>query len=183
MIKRLIAGLLVCSMSFSLFIPSYASASSNDQSESVNNAPVENIETPLEDIQPESRIAFVIPAIIGTAELGGALTAGLTAAVGFGMKALEKDNAGDSVQLSTKKEIEKAANEIPNKLKKEGDPYSVDTSKFNQKVKGSSELKDPKTGWSIEKSNTNHKGDSWKVQNKKGKRVASITEDGRIVGK
>ncbi|GAC43427.1 predicted unsaturated glucuronyl hydrolase [Paenibacillus popilliae ATCC 14706] len=41
--------------------------------------------------------------------------------------------------------------------------------------------KDPRTGWFIEK-NKNDKGDTWKLRNKSGLHIASLTEEGKIVG-
>ncbi|MED1786923.1 hypothetical protein P4V47_05270 [Brevibacillus laterosporus] len=70
------------------------------------------------------------------------------------------------VYLSTKKEIEGAADAIPQKLKKKNDDYSVDLDKFTDKVKGrKGTYKDQKTGWTIEKTRgtggdkNGHKGD------------------------
>ncbi|WMX70898.1 hypothetical protein [Lactococcus cremoris] len=68
---------------------------------------------------------------------------------------------------------------ITNKIMKNG---KIDISKFTQKVRGTDKWRDPKTDWEIDKSNTSHKGDKWKLNNPKGKRIASITADGRIVG-
>ena len=103
------------------------------------------------------------------------------------VKKLEKDNDYD--YISTKKEIEEAADDIPKKLKKENDDYSVDMDKFSQKVKSNEDVifKDPKTGWVRIKNRggVGHKGDKWKLYNRqeKGRRIASLTEDGKIVGK
>lgn len=38
-------------------------------------------------------------------------------------------------------------------------------------------------GWKIEKDNAGHKGSKWKLKNKKGKRIASLVENGKVVGK
>ncbi|TPG71625.1 hypothetical protein EEL32_11520 [Brevibacillus laterosporus] len=76
---------------------------------------------------------------------------------------------------------------MPKKLKKKNDDYSVDVDKFTEKgVKG--RKKDPKTGWTIEKTRgtggdkVGHKGDVLKLRNNKGKRIASLTKEGKIVG-
>ncbi|MCR8980965.1 hypothetical protein [Brevibacillus laterosporus] len=94
------------------------------------------------------------------------------------------------VYLSTKKEIEGAADAIPKKLKKKNDDYSVDLDKFTDKVKGErGTYTDQKTGWTIEKTRgtggdkIGHKGDVWKLNDRKGERIASLTKEGKIVGK
>ncbi|AYB41613.1 hypothetical protein D5F52_20375 [Brevibacillus laterosporus] len=79
---------------------------------------------------------------------------------------------------------------MPKKLKKKDDDYSVDVDKFTEKVRGEKSLtyKDPKTGWTIQKTKgtggnkVGHKGDVWKLRNFKGKRIASLTKEGKIVG-
>ncbi|PPA98130.1 hypothetical protein C4A77_14805 [Brevibacillus laterosporus] len=78
---------------------------------------------------------------------------------------------------------------MPKKLKKKNDDYSVDLDKFTDKVKGGrGTYKDQKTSWTIEKTKgtggnkVGHKGDVWKLRNFKGKRIASLTKEGKIVG-
>ncbi|GAC43693.1 hypothetical protein PPOP_3093 [Paenibacillus popilliae ATCC 14706] len=130
------------------------------------------------------RFVFVIPLAWGAAEIAAAITAGLTAATGIALTVKDYEDAKDSVYYNMKKEIEDAAKKIPQKLKKDGDDYSVDMGKFSQKVKSNDGVvfKDPKTGWSIQKNrNTSHRGDKWKLRNKDGERIASVTEEGKIV--
>ncbi|RFB31407.1 hypothetical protein [Brevibacillus sp. VP] len=119
--------------------------------------------------------------------MGGvaAVTAGLF--VGEELDKQRKKNR--DVYLSTKKEIEGAADAIPQKLKKKNDDYSVDLDKFTDKVKGrKGTYKDQKTGWTIEKTRgtggdkNGHKGDVWKLNDRKGERIASLTKEGKIVG-
>ncbi|WP_197260990.1 hypothetical protein [Brevibacillus laterosporus] len=82
-----------------------------------------------------------------------------------------------------------AADAIQKKLKKKNDDYSVDLDKFTDKVKGrKGTYKDQKTGWTIEKTRgtggdkNGHKGDVWKLNDRKGERIASLTKEGKIVG-
>lgn len=132
MIKKLISGLLVCSMAFSLFIPNYVGASSNEHQE--NSAPIEKNEV-AEDIQPESRIAFVIPLAWGAAEIGAAVSTGLTVAAGVGLKALENDST--SVSKSDASDVENYEKAV-----KDGTPVpgnnSQETEKNSLKTKGDS---------------------------------------------
>lgn len=92
----------------------------------------------------------------------------------------------DWVYNSKKNDAEKASSNIPKSLKKKNG--NVDTGKFTQKVRGKQEWKDPKTGWSIEKDNTNHRGYDgsikvWKINNIKGKRVGSLNSSGKVIDK
>ncbi len=92
----------------------------------------------------------------------------------------------DWVYNSKKNDAEKASSNIPKSLKKKNG--NVDTGKFTQKVRGKQEWKDPKTGWSIEKDNTNHRGYDgsikvWKIKNIKGKRVGSLNSSGKVIDK
>lgn len=77
-------------------------------------------------------------------------------------------------------EKERAANDIPSRLKKNG---KVNKGLFNQKVSGKRVKYKEKKGWYIEKDTAGHKGSVWKVFNQKGERKASIKNDGTIVGK
>ena len=51
-----------------------------------------------------------------------------------------------------------------------------------KKLKGSNSYQE-KDGWYVEKDYTGHKGSKWKLKNKSGKRVASLDENGKVVGK
>ncbi|MBG9772357.1 glucuronyl hydrolase [Brevibacillus laterosporus] len=139
----------------------------------------------------QKRAVFLIPLAWGAAEIA-AYVAGGVAAVTAGLyvgEELDKQRKKDrDFYLSTKKEIEDAADDIPKKLKKKNDHYSVDLDKFTEKgAKG--KKKDPKTGWTIEKTRgtggdkIGHKGDVWKLNDRKGERIASLTKEGKIVGK
>ena len=69
---------------------------------------------------------------------------------------------------------------IPNRLidKRTG---NVDLGKFNQKVKGKTAYKE-RGGWVIDKDETGHKG-KWKLKDKKGERVGTLDENGKVLGK
>ncbi|AYK06195.1 glucuronyl hydrolase [Brevibacillus laterosporus] len=141
----------------------------------------------------QKRAVFLIPLAWGAAEIA-AYIAGGVAAVTAGLyvgEELDKQRKKDrNFYLSTKKEIEDAVDDIPKKLKKKNDDYSVDVDKFTDKVKGRpGTYKDPKTGWTIEKTKgtggdkVGHKGDVWKLNDRTGERIASLTKEGKIVGK
>ena len=72
--------------------------------------------------------------------------------------------------------------DIPGRLMKDG--KTVDLGAFDQKVSGKSvQYKNAKTGWAIEKDDTNHKGD-WKLKDKvNGNRKATLDKNGKILGK
>lgn len=72
--------------------------------------------------------------------------------------------------------------DIPGRLMKDG--KTVDVGAFDQKVSGqqSVQYKNAKTGWTIEKDDTKHKGD-WKLKDKQGKRKATLDKNGKILGK
>ena len=86
--------------------------------------------------------------------------------------------------LANRKEIDKVKSKIPKKLKKTDD--KVDLSKFNKNGP-----KTPKGGrsklgplkWYISKDKDQHKGSAWKLFNRAGKRIASLSSDGTVVGK
>ena len=59
---------------------------------------------------------------------------------------------------------------------------NVDLGKFDQNVKGKSAKKE-KDGLEIEKDTSGHGGSKWKLKNKKGQRVASLDENGKILRK
>ncbi|MGG0812970.1 glucuronyl hydrolase [Paenibacillus alvei] len=231
MIKKMISGLLACSMAFSLFGPVYAHASPIEKVQPVNHehkfriikedfvtfmtfheisqtldievidkytgekvfqengASIETVQSWLEKPSQgnrQKRFAFVIPLAWGAAEIAAAITAGLTVVTGIALKVKDYEDSKNKAYYSTKKEIEDAANAIPKKLKKSGDDYAVDTGKFTENVKGSTAKREPKTGWTIEKTKgTPHKGGSGelKLHDKSGKRIASLTKEGKIVGK
>lgn len=69
---------------------------------------------------------------------------------------------------------------IPSRLK-DGNG-NVKVGNFNQKVSGRTAYKE-KGGWTIEKDTAGHGGRKWKLKNKSGKRVASLDENGRVLGK
>lgn len=124
---------------------------------------------------------YLIPGIgeVVITATGVILLAGATVAVGswLGKKI--------SVYLSNKEnqEIANARAKIPSRLlDKNG---KVKMGNFNKKVKKTNNYKE-KGGWEIRKNNnTSHKGDKWKLYDngKKAKRIASLKEDGTIVGK
>ena len=78
------------------------------------------------------------------------------------------------------KEAEDTKKEIPERLK--DSDGNVDLGKFDQNVKGKNAKKE-KDGWEIEKDTAGHGGSKWKLKNKKGKRVASLDENGKILRK
>ena len=77
-------------------------------------------------------------------------------------------------------EIKAVKQKIPERLKnKKGE---VDLGKFKQKVKGKTAYKE-KGGWTIEKDTAQHGGRKWKLKDNSGRRVASLDENGKVLGK
>ena len=77
-------------------------------------------------------------------------------------------------------EIKEAKANIPSRLK-DGDG-NVKVGDFNQPVSGKTAYKE-KGGWTIEKDTAGHGGRKWKLKNKKGDRIASLDENGKVLGK
>lgn len=77
-------------------------------------------------------------------------------------------------------EIDAVKDKIPSRLKDEDG--EVDLENFNQKVNGKTAYKE-KGGWTIEKDTAGHGGSKWKLKDKSGKRVASLDESGKVLGK
>ena len=128
--------------------------------------------------------AILIPGtylIPGVGEI--VITAGLAillgkAAVELGTEVYKKVEEGLTIHFA--KEAEKAKKEVPDRLKDSNG--NVDLGKFDQNVKGKSAKKE-KDGWEIEKDTAGHGGSKWKLKNKKGKRIASLDENGKILRK
>ena len=128
--------------------------------------------------------AILIPGtylIPGVGEI--VITAGLAillgkAAVELGTEVYKKVEEGLTIHFA--KEAEEAKNQVPDRLKDSNG--NVDLGKFDQNVKGKSAKKE-KDGWEIEKDTAEHGGSKWKLKNKKGERVASLDENGKILRK
>ena len=86
----------------------------------------------------------------------------------------------EGLQVHFAKEAEEAKKDIPERLK-DGDG-NVDLGKFDQNVKGKNAKKE-EGGWEIEKDTSGHGGSKWKLKDKKGKRVASLDENGKVLRK
>lgn len=82
--------------------------------------------------------------------------------------------------INQKIEISAAKANIPSRLKDENG--NVKIGDFNQKVFGKTAYKE-KGGWTIEKDTAGHGGRKWKLKNKSGDRIASLDENGKILGK
>ena len=128
--------------------------------------------------------AILIPGtylIPGVGEI--VITAGLAillgkAAVELGTEVYKKVEEGLTIHFA--KEAEEAKNQVPDRLKDSNG--NVDLGKFDQNVKGKSAKKE-KDGWEIEKDTAGHGGSKCKLKNKKGKRIASLDENGKILRK
>ncbi|MBK3313472.1 hypothetical protein BUE63_14085 [Bacillus sp. MB353a] len=70
---------------------------------------------------------------------------------------------------------------MPKSLKKSNEV--VDLKKFSQKIRGTNDYKDPKSGWIISKNKgKSHGGSAWKLYNKgKKERIASLTSSGKVL--
>ena len=121
---------------------------------------------------------YVIP---GLGEI--AITATLAILLGktviqAGTEAFNKVKEGLEIHFA--KEAKEASSNVPNRLKNgEG---SVDLGKFNKNVKEKNAKKED-GGWEIEKDTAGHGGSTWKLKNKRGERVASLDEKGKILRK
>ena len=113
--------------------------------------------------------------IVITATLGILLG---KAAIELGTEIYNKVEQGLTIHFA--KEAEDAKKEIPERLK--DSDGNIDLGKFDQNVKGKNAKKE-KDGWEIEKDTAGHGGSKWKLKNKKGKRVASLDENGKILRK
>ncbi len=121
---------------------------------------------------------YLIPGvgeIVITATLGILLG---KAAIELGTEIYNKVEQGLTIHFA--KEAEDAKKEIPERLK--DSDGNIDLGKFDQNVKGKNAKKE-KDGWEIEKDTAGHGGSKWKLKNKKGKRVASLDENGKILRK
>ncbi|MCP3660276.1 MAG: hypothetical protein GY830_08205, partial [Bacteroidetes bacterium] len=95
------------------------------------------------------------------------------------------DVVGTSKTVSNRvnklKKIPKEYYKVPTKLRGKK-PGTIDLSKFTEKLKG--KLRNPKSGYIIEKDTSNHGGSIWKLYNKlDGNRVGSISIDGLFLRK
>ena len=121
---------------------------------------------------------YLIPGvgeIVITATLGILLG---KAAIELGTEIYNKVEQGLTIHFA--KEAEDAKKEIPERLK--DSDGNIDLGQFDQNVKGKNAKKE-KDGWEIEKDTAGHGGSKWKLKNKKGKRVASLDENGKILRK
>ena len=121
---------------------------------------------------------YLIPGvgeIVITATLGILLG---KAAIELGTEIYNKVEQGLTIHFA--KEAEDAKKEIPERLK--DSDGNIDLGKFDQNVKGKNAKKE-NDGWEIEKDTAGHGGSKWKLKNKKGKRVASLDENGKILRK
>ena len=120
---------------------------------------------------------YFIPGIgeIAIAATGAIVVAGVTVAVGSWLWNTISSWLADSHS----QKIAKIRASIPSQLRKpNGD---VNLSKFTNKQKGRQEWK-ASNGWSIDKDTAGHGGKKWKLKNKQGKRVASLGENGEVLG-
>ncbi len=82
--------------------------------------------------------------------------------------------------FAQREEISAAKANIPSRLK-DGNG-NVKVGDFNQKVSGKTAYKE-NGGWTIEKDTAGHGGKKWKLKNKSGDRIASLDENGKVLGK
>lgn len=86
----------------------------------------------------------------------------------------------DWLSNSEARTIAQVRAKIPARLRDEnGD---VDLGQFDQKVNGKTAYKE-KGGWTVEKDTAGHGGRKWKLKDKSGDRVASLGENGEVLGK
>lgn len=70
---------------------------------------------------------------------------------------------------------------IPSRLKRGMPDGYVDLDLFTEKVSGGKTYKYPKTGHQIDKDQDEHGGRKWKLKTKRGKRLASLDENGKVL--
>ena len=100
------------------------------------------------------------------------------AAIDAGTEIYKKIQEGLTIHFA--KEAEEAKKNIPERLK-DGEG-NVDLGKFKEKVKGKSASKE-EGGWEIEKDTSGHGGSKYKLKDKKGKRIASLDGNGKVLRK
>lgn len=121
---------------------------------------------------------YFIPGIgeIAIAATGAIVVAGVTIAVGSWLY----DTITNWLSDSEAQEIAEVRAKIPSRLRNEdGD---VDLGQFDQKVNGRTAYKES-GGWEIDKDTSGHGGKAWKLKDKAGNRVASLGENGEVLGK
>lgn len=121
---------------------------------------------------------YFIPGIGEVAILatGAIAVAGVTIAAGSWLYETITEWLSDSEA----QEIAAIKAQIPSRFRT--DSGDVDLSKFTEKVKGSSSLRE-KGGWTVDKDTAGHGGSAWKLKDKSGKRVASLDSDGKVLRK
>lgn len=121
---------------------------------------------------------YFIPGIgqIAIAATGAIVVAGVTVAAGTWLYETITEWLSDSEA----REIAEVRAQIPSRFRT--DDGDVDLDKFTEKVNGKKAYKEEK-GWTIEQDTAGHGGRAWKLKDKSGKRVASLSEDGKVLGK
>ncbi|MBR7059477.1 MAG: hypothetical protein IKI22_02610 [Neisseriaceae bacterium] len=92
----------------------------------------------------------------------------------------------NTVKTTTKTNVAQLKNKIPTKLIDKDD--KVDMSKFTKLISqngSKSDLADPKTGWRIspDRAGINSHKSHYKLLNKKGERIATLSKDGKVLRK
>ncbi|MBC1943763.1 DNRLRE domain-containing protein [Listeria booriae] len=151
----------------------------DDEPESLNSYNYVN-NNPVKYIDPDGNFIFLAPAVYYIAAEGLLIIGGTY----YGAKSIKA--ARDIWKNRSKRRANRVslgdAYGIPKSLQKGNGDY-VDLGKFNQKVKGKSVRFKASNGWTVDRDKDRHKGSAWKVNDKKGKRRASVKENGKIVGK
>lgn len=144
---------------------------------------IELLDTAQEVQTPQTRSAialatgtWLIPGIgqVIITTTGAVIVAGTVVAVGSWIHNAVKDWFAQRAEINVVK-----AN-IPSRLKDENG--NVKVGDFNQKVSGKTAYKE-KGGWTIEKDTAGHGGRKWKLKDKSGNRIASLDENGKVLGK
>lgn len=99
----------------------------------------------------------------------------------FGIQWAIKKYGKKAVNTAIKSSTHRIAKSINKKLLNQN---GVDIRKFTQKVNGQQTWKDPKTGWKISKDRGDgHGGSYYKLIDNRGKRIATLTKNGKILRK
>lgn len=132
---------------------------------------------------PQTRLpiaagVYFIPGIgeIAIAATGAIVVAGVAIVAGTWLY----DTITNWLSDSSEREIAQVRAKIPSRLR--DDNGDVDLGQFDQKVSGKTAYKES-GGWTIDKDNAGHGGRKWKLKDKAGNRVASLGENGEVLGK
>lgn len=178
MLKKYISSLLAFVLLFTSVGPLYsnalASSSTESEVEFINLEELQPLLNETEMTEEQSEI------IIETRALPVPLFVIAVQIVKRGVKWAAKEYGDDLVNLALKSSAHKAAKKIKASLL---DDDGVILSKFTTRISGQ-ERKDPKSKWTISRDvgkDNAHGGSYWKLMDNKGKRIATLDKNGKVL--